>query len=138
MKIHYSNKHLKSQFFMGISFFIGGFLIYIITLLFNISTIFSLHSVGIGLAIAGLFSLCIYAYDKSKQYMTINFGILTKNSFFPKKLLLSDIIRLKDYAGDYILSTSTTQLTIRKELIEPASLTKLRAELKKYNNIEWS
>jgi hypothetical protein len=54
-----------------------------------------------------------------------------------KKLKLTEIKRIKKFAGDYILKTDKKELTINTQFIEPNSMVELNAELEKLN-IEWT
>jgi len=59
------------------------------------------------------------------------------NGPFGKKLILTEIKRIKKFAGDYILKTDEKELTINTQIIDPNSLAELNAELKKLN-VEWN
>ena len=54
-----------------------------------------------------------------------------------KKLNLTEIKRIKKFAGDYILKTDKSELTINTQIIDPNSLAELNAELEKLN-VEWN
>ena len=69
--------------------------------------------------------------------MTIENGIINVNGPFGKKINLTEIKRIKKFAGDYILKTDKNELTINTQIIEPKSLTELNAELEKLN-VEWN
>lgn len=63
-----------------------------------------------------------YIFEYRNQYLTIKDGIISKNSWFGKKLDLDQIIWIKKFAGDYILKTDKQELTINTELIEEKSM----------------
>jgi len=76
-------------------------------------------------------------FQKNYKYLTIENGIINVNGPFGKKLILTEIKRIKKFAGDYILKTDEKELTINTQIIDPNSLAELNAELKKLN-VEWN
>ena len=70
-------------------------------------------------------------------YRSFTTTIIKINSPFGKKLNLTEIKRIKKFAGDYILKTDKKELTINTQIIDPNSLAELNAELEKLN-VEWS
>ncbi|MGB1210205.1 MAG: hypothetical protein ACPG41_02200, partial [Lacinutrix venerupis] len=78
-----------------------------------------------------------YFYQRQNKYLTIENGIIKINSPFGKKLNLTEIKRIKKFAGDYILKTDNKELTINTQIIDPNSLAELNAELEKLN-AEWN
>jgi len=50
---------------------------------------------------------------------------------------LTEIKRIKHFAGDYILKSDKTQLTINTQLIDEKSLLDIKTEMKKLN-VEWN
>jgi hypothetical protein len=60
-----------------------------------------------------------------KQYLKIESGVLTKNSLFPKKINLSDIIQIKKFAGDLTLFTATDKLVINIDWVDKDSFKEL-------------
>jgi len=81
--------------------------------------------------------IIMYFYEYFYQYMTIKNGIIKINSLFGKKMKLTEIKRIKKFAGDYIIKTDKKELTINTQIIEPNSLAELNAELEKLN-VEWN
>ena len=81
--------------------------------------------------------LGLYFYQKNYKYLTIENGIINVNGPFGKKLNLTEIKRIKKFAGDYILKTDKKELTINTQIIDPNSLAELNAELEKLN-VEWN
>ena len=81
--------------------------------------------------------LGIYFYQKNYKYLTIENGIIHVNGPFGKKLNLTEIKRIKKFAGDYILKTDKKELTINTQIIEPTSLSELNDELEKLD-VEWN
>ena len=84
-----------------------------------------------------LMYLGLYFYQKNYKYLTIENGIINVNGPFGKKLNLTEIKRIKKFAGDYIIKTDKKELTINTQIIEPNLLAELNAELKKLN-VEWN
>ena len=89
-----------------------------------------------GWAIISATYLVVYFYQRKNKYLTIKSGILKVNGPFGKEVRLTDIKRIKKFAGDYILKTDNTELIINTQIIEPHSLAKLNTELQKLN-VEW-
>lgn len=74
-----------------------------------------------------------YLFEKNKQYLKIENGIISKNHPFPQKINLSEILEVKKVAGDYISKTDSTELIINTKLIDEKSLVALITVLKKLN-----
>ena len=81
--------------------------------------------------------LSLYFYQRQNKYLTIENGFIKENSPFGKKINLTDIKQIKKFAGDYIIKTEKTKLTINTQIIDPNSLTELKNELDKLN-VEWN
>ena len=88
---------------------------------------------GIDYAWIGLAGLSIgtYFYEYKNQYLTIENGHIFKNYPFGNKIKLTDINRIKKFAGDYILKTDNLELTINTQLIDEKSLKDLYSILEK-------
>lgn len=122
MIIRYKKKFLRSKLLFGVGFTLLG----IASILFADNSVFFIY----GYISLGLLSLATYLFEKQKQYLKIENGVLTKNSLFPKNIYLSDIIQIKKFAGDLTLITSTKKLTINIELIDEESFIELELLLK--------
>jgi len=129
MKIKYKKRHLNvnliSGFFWLIWFLIG---------------VFGKEEpnwTDYGWIFISLMYLGLYFYQKNYKYLTIENGIINVNGPFGKKLNLTEIKRIKKFAGDYIIKTDKKELTINTQIIEPNSLAELNAELEKLN-VEWN
>ena len=83
-----------------------------------------------------LMYLGMYFYQKNYKYLTIENGIINVNGPFGKKLNLTEIKRIKKFAGDYIIKTDKSELTINTQIIDLTSLNELNSELEKLN-VEW-
>lgn len=93
----------------------------------------SMNSIGIGQISAGIFMLALYYFENEKQYLTLKNGELIKNSLFPKKIKLTDIKSIREFAGDLKLIMEKEEFIIDTQIIEPNSLVELKNELKKHN-----
>ena len=96
-----------------------------------------LHWIDYGWILISLTYFGTYFYQKKYKYVSIENGILTVNGPFEKKLNLTEIKRIKKFAGDYIIKTDKKELTINTQIIESNSLAELNAELEKLN-VEWN
>ena len=129
MKIQYKKRQLNFNLIFGIIWFIYFF----VKLLFDDK----LHWIDYGWILISLIYFGSYFYQKKYKYVSIENGILTVNGPFGKKLNLTEIKRIKKFAGDYIIKTDKKELTINTQIIEPNSLAELNAELEKLN-VEWN
>lgn len=124
MKIHYKKKRLKNAIIFGGTWLILG----ILAIIFNPDNIFSY-----GYIIMGFLYFGTYIFENRIQYLTIENGTISRNSLISKKINLTDIIRIKKFAGDYILKTDNTEFRINTQIIEKESLIALDTELQKLN-----
>ena len=76
-------------------------------------------------------------YRKRKQYLTLENGVISKNSLFHKPLKMSEIKRIEKKSKKYILKTDLRKFTIDTKIIAEKSLSELNTELKKLN-VEWN
>ncbi|WP_051209700.1 hypothetical protein [Gelidibacter mesophilus] len=127
MKIKYPKKRLRFQLIQAciwLSFGVLGFV-------FDTSLVFT-----IGYLILGLLHMVHYVFEKSKQYLTIDNGILTRNKLTPKSINLNKLIQIKKIAGDYLLRTHHDELRINTAFIEKSSLIELDKMLDQINLID--
>ena len=129
MKIQYKKRQLNFNLIYGILWFVYCF----VKLFFDDK----LHWIDYSWIIISLTFIGTYFYQKKYKYVSIENGILTVNEPFGKKLNLTEIKRIKKFAGDYIIKTDKKELTINTQIIEPNSLAELNAELEKLN-VEWN
>jgi len=129
MKIGYKKKHLNVNLILGLVwltwFFVG---------------VFGKEKpnwTDYGWIVISIMYLGLYFYQKNYKYLTIENGIINVNGPFGKKLNLTEIKRIKKFAGDYILKTEKKELTINTQIIDPKSLAELNAELEKLN-VGWN
>ncbi|WP_438969366.1 hypothetical protein [Nonlabens sp.] len=128
MKIPYKKKQLNINLILGIVWLINGI----------VQTYFDekLRWYNFGwFFLSGVYFI-IYINQKTKNYLTIENGIIKENYPFGKKINLDEIKLIKHFAGDIILKTGKTELTINTLLIDEKSIPELKTELKKLN-VEW-
>ena len=129
MRIGYKKRNLNINLVLGILWLLIGVL-------------------GVGLSdknrwndyvtlVFGMAYLVLYYYQKRYKYLIIENETLIKNGPLGKKINLTEIKRIKKFAGDYILKTDKKELTVNTRVMDPELLTKLNTELGKLN-IEWS
>jgi len=118
---------------MGIFFVSIGIILVMLSFITSEWKEISLASIGIGQIGAGIVMFIIYYFENRKQYLTLKNGELIKNSLFPKKIKLAEIISIKEFAGDLKLITQNTEFIIDTQIVEPNSLEELKNELKNCN-----
>lgn len=129
MKIGYKKRHLNVNLILGIVWFIWFFV--------GVFEKEKPNWTDYGWIVISLLYLGLYFYQRNYKYLTIENGIITVNGPFGKKLNLTEIKRIKKFAGDYILKTDKKELIINTQIIDPNSLAELNAELEKLN-VEWN
>lgn len=129
MKIDYKKKHLNVNLIFGIIWLLYG----IIKVIDNEK----LNWIDYGWFVLSAIYLGTFFYKKKEKYLTIENEVLRINSPFGKKINLTEIKRIKKFAGDYILKTDKMELTINTQIIDPNSLAALNTELAKLN-VEWN
>ena len=129
MKIGYKKRHLNINLILGIIWLVWFFVFD-----FNKK---EMNWTDYGWLVISIAYLSIYFYQKKYKYVSIENGILSVNGPIGKKLNLTEIKRIKKFAGDYILKTDKSELTINTQIIDPKSLTELNTELEKLN-VEWN
>tara|TARA_B110000090_G_C13059862_1_gene322938 strand:- start:138 stop:548 length:411 start_codon:yes stop_codon:yes gene_type:complete len=132
-KIRYTKERLRSNSRMGIFFVSIGIILVMLSFITSEWKEISLASIGIGQIGAGIVMFIIYYFENRKQYLTLKNGELIKNSLFPKKIKLAEIISIKEFAGDLKLITQNTEFIIDTQIVEPNSLEELKNELKNCN-----
>lgn len=81
--------------------------------------------------------LILFYFQIKEKYLSIENGMIKKNRPFGDKMNLNEIIRIKDFAGQYILTSEFQDMKINNNLIDERSQNDLKAELKKLN-VEWT
>ena len=128
MKIGYKKRHLNVNLIFG--------LIWLVWFFVGVFGKEEPNWTDYGWLVISIAYLSIYFYQKKYKYVSIENGILSVNGPIGKKLNLTEIKRIKKFAGDYILKTDKKELTINTQIIDPNSLVELNAVLGKLN-VEW-
>lgn len=129
-KIRYSKERLNHNLRMGLVFLIIGVILILLALITEDWNNSSFKSIGVGQLGAGILLLVIYYFENKWQYLTLKNGELTKNTILRKKIKLSEINSIREFAGDLKLITDKKEFVISTPIIEPNSLTELKKELK--------
>ena len=129
MKIAYKKKQLNVNLILG--------LIWLVWFFVGVFGKEEPNWTDYGWIFISLIYLGVYIYQKNYKYLTIENGIIKINGPLGKKLNLTEIKRIKKFAGDYIIKTDKKELTINTQIIDPNSLAELNTELKKLN-VEWN
>ncbi|WZL89192.1 hypothetical protein VS868_00150 [Salinimicrobium sp. 3283s] len=120
MKIAYSKRRLYSNLVLGGLFVIlGGLKIYEGT-----ASYFTFFQLLLGILLIGAFF-----FQKKHQYLSIQKGLLTKNSLRKQSIELDEIEQVQSFPGRIKLFTSEEKLSINTEVIENDSLHKLLSTL---------
>jgi len=110
MKIGYKKKHLNVNLIIGLVWLIWFFV-----------RVFEKNEpnwTDYGWIVIFLMYLGLYFYQKNYKYLTIENGIINVNGPFGKKLNLTEIKRIKKFAGDYIRKIFTNQNECRTKTDE--------------------
>lgn len=108
MTIKYSKKRLYSNLVLGALFAVmGGIKVFAGTA--DYLNYFQL--------ILGLFMMGIFIFESHYRYLSFENGELTKNSFRRRSLKLSEVEKIRKFAGDYTLFSEGKKLKINSELI---------------------
>ena len=129
MKIQYKKRQLNFNLIYGIIWLTY----FLVKLIFNEE----LHWIDYGWILISLTYFGTYIYQKKFKYVSIENEILIVNGPLGKKLNLTEIKRIKKFAGDYIIKTDKKELTINTQIIDQDSLAELNTELEKLN-VEWN
>ena len=87
-----------------------------------------------GYLIIGFLFLGNYIFKSKNQYLTIDSEMITIHTLVPKKIILTDLKKIKKLARDYILVSENGEIRIETRLIEKNSLKDLKKTLK---NLEY-
>lgn len=129
MKIGYTKRHMKVNLIIGLVWFVWFFVSVLIK--------DKLNWIDYGwIVISGLY-LSLYFHQRKNKYLTIEDGVIKKNSWFGKKLYLSEIVQIEEFTGNYIVKTDKEELVINTEIIDPDEIPKLIKALKQLS-VEWT
>ena len=90
-----------------------------------------LRSLDYGWIVMSIIYLGIFFYRKKYYYLTIINDNIRVNGPLGKELKLTEIKRIKKFAGDYIIKTDQKEIIINTQIIDSSSLKELDAELEK-------
>lgn len=127
MKIRY--KKGRSRFFLILCF------LWAVILLVNVFNVETLDWTFWTYIILPVVFISIYTFEYLNQYLTIEDGMIYRNSLFPKKMELTKIKRYRKSAGDYILETEKNKLRIDPTIIDSESLKILNQVLANHHTI---
>lgn len=83
-----------------------------------------------------LIYLVQYFYESYYQYLIIDDNTITKpNIFDTQKIKISEITRIKKFAGDIRIYSKDSKIGLAKNLIEPQSYEQLEKILEKYTPV---
>lgn len=128
MRFGYKKKHMNINLTFGLIWFVWFFV--------GILSKDKLNWIDYGWIVLSALYLTLYFRQRQKKYITIADGVIKDNAWFGKKLSLSQIVEIKEFAGNYIVKTPDSELVVNTDLIDPESLPDLVDELKKFN-VEW-
>lgn len=119
MEIRYNQKQAKFGLILGLLFLTLG----------SISIYYGSKSTYFTFGL-GIVNIALYFYRKSASYLSVKDGYLKKD--FGSKILISDFIETKRYAGDYIFKSKTKKIVIDKNAVDKNSIEDLESLI---NNI---
>lgn len=128
MKIHFKRNTSKQNLIFGAAWLVLG-----------VSQLFFQERskwIGIGWLVLATVSFTLYFQQSKTKHILIEGDVLKENWKFGKSIRLSEIITIKEFAGDYILKSENQRLSITKNLIENDALLKLDEKLKSLD-VEW-
>jgi hypothetical protein len=117
MHIKYSKKRLNYNLIFGLIW-----LLIFVAYLFLKTNSFLKY----GYLFIGILFLSTYFFEKTKHYLTIENGVITKNQLFPKRIQLDKIKDIRYFAGEYKLISDTSEIRILTQFIEKKSLEDLK------------
>ena len=121
MKIRYTKKRLRANLILGLLWLA-------LSLAKGLFSVFDdwTDFFFVGMAILYLGQ---YLIEWQNQYLSIDQDQIKVNYPFGKKINLSDINRIKKFAGDYIIKTDRRELIINTQIIDRESLNVLNQVL---------
>ena len=119
MTIPYSKKVLRREFILGTFFTVLG-----IAFAWNEPG----NILRYAFILIGMLHIASGIFQYRNPYLRVENDILRKSDFFPKHIRLSEVTRIKSFAGEHTLFTSEKKLKINSELVEKGS----KAELEEF------
>lgn len=108
MTFQHSYKRILSNLILGILFFIMG----ILRIFEGTAEVFNYFQLLLGLVM-----IAVFAFEAYFPYLKIEDGIITKNTLRKKSISLSEIKRIRKFAGDITLYSDEEKIKIHTELI---------------------
>lgn len=124
MKIRFKKKRLRTYLILGVIWLALG----TTSIIMNPDNFWSYGFIALGILHLGT-----YIFENKNQYLKIENGVITKQRLIPKKISLNEIKRIKKFAGDYILTTDSSELRINTHIVEEESLKQLDSLLQGIN-----
>ncbi|NJW51301.1 hypothetical protein [Salinimicrobium oceani] len=116
MTIRYSKKAFRRDLILGSVFLIFG-IFFIAEEPDNV--------IRYGFLVVSLLHLISGLYQLKMPYLKLENGKITKGGLISKSIPLSEVVRIRKFAGDYTLYTSDKKLKINSELVNKTELNRL-------------
>ncbi|WP_066220928.1 hypothetical protein [Formosa haliotis] len=117
--------HKKKRFNFNLLSGIVWALFFIVKLIFSEDN--SLNLLEYGWLILSLLYFFIYYFERFKPYITIDNDVICRYAPFPKRINIPDIIKVKHFAGEYSIETTSTSMKIQLSSISESDLSKLKS-----------
>lgn len=117
LKINYRSGRIRHYLVFTIIWLILG----ILSMFFNAEGFMKY-----GFIVIGLFYLALFIHAKSVPYIVFENEEIKINAILPKKVHLSEIKSIKEFAGDYTLHTETRKVRIFKNMMNVESFEQLK------------
>ncbi len=137
MQIKYTKDRLRFSLVLGRVNLICGVLLLLLSAWVGEIGGIDLLPVGVGMSAGGATLIAYYFLEKRRQYLRVENGIVTKQTFPPEKVNLAEVSAIRTFAGKLKLVTSKGEFVIDTKVIEPGSLTALQSELRSLN-VPWN
>lgn len=122
MKIPYKKNHLRRPLIFGVIWLVFSVVSYLFT-----NTALWLTLGWLGLSIMYFIG---YYYTKHYGYLILTEETLKIQGWREKSIRLSDIVTIRQYAGEYVIKTETEEITINPRIITPEYLEVLQKVLR--------
>lgn len=123
MIIQYTKKALNTNLYFGMGWISFAFVFYFI----NSNNIwYHLGYAGIGVAF-----LLLHFFMKNRQYGILTSELVKQNSAFQKELPISELIEIKEFAGDIIFKSLEREIAFDTKIIDQQSLVNLKSLISK-------
>lgn len=123
MKIPFKQRSTNLYLLMGI--------LWMVVFVSNIWTKEKWRWLDVGFMMISLAYFGCYLYQKRYHYVSIDNGMVVVSGPLGKKMHVTEIQRIKKFAGEYILKSDQRELRINTQLIPSEAVTDLETELEK-------